>query len=190
MTLGNKESYEDWLSHLRDMVSRGLKTPLTVTGGGAPGLISAVEAGWPEAERIRCFLHKMRNVLDKVPEDVRPLLKPWLEAVRDAADYESGKQLALSVIEKFSPSYPSAMKSLSEDLQASLAHLKLPSAPKERPHHQSRGAQLLGGAQADQGHPTLPGRERMSEAGLFGALAGVRAVAEGALYGYRAQALR
>ena len=35
MTLGNKESYEDWLSHFRDMVSWGLKPPLTVTGDGA-----------------------------------------------------------------------------------------------------------------------------------------------------------
>jgi transposase-like protein len=43
MTLGNKESYEDWLSHYRDMVSRGLKPPLTVTIDGAPGLTKAAE---------------------------------------------------------------------------------------------------------------------------------------------------
>ncbi|MBC7246398.1 MAG: transposase [Actinobacteria bacterium] len=44
MTLGGKESYEDWLSHFRDMVSRGLKPPLTVTTDGAPGLTKAAEA--------------------------------------------------------------------------------------------------------------------------------------------------
>jgi transposase-like protein len=127
MTLGNKESYEDWLSHYRDMVSRGLKMPLTVTTDGAPGLMAAVEAMWPEAERIRCWVHKMRNVLDKLPEEARAVIKPWLEAIRDAPDYESGKQLALSVVDKFSRDYPSAMKCLQDDLEASLAHLKLPS---------------------------------------------------------------
>lgn len=39
LSLGNKESHEGWLDHLRDLVRRGLKVPLTVTTDGAPGLI-------------------------------------------------------------------------------------------------------------------------------------------------------
>jgi len=109
MGLGNKESYEDWLEHFRDVTRRGLKIPLTVTTDGAPGLIKAVEAMWPEAERIRCWVHKMRNVLDKVPEEARAVLKPYLEAVRDAPDYETGKAMARVVIERFRDEYPSAM---------------------------------------------------------------------------------
>ncbi|MCL6581909.1 MAG: IS256 family transposase [Firmicutes bacterium] len=126
MSLGNRESYDDWLEHFRDLVRRGLGVPLTVTTDGAPGLIKAVEAIWPEAERIRCWAHKMRNVLDKVPEEVRPILKPYLEAVRDAPDYETGRRVAGEVVSRFGGSYPSAMRSFTEDLQASLAHLKLP----------------------------------------------------------------
>ena len=52
LALGNKESYEDWLSFLRDMVKRGLRTPTTVTTDGAPGLIKAVEAVFPKSLRI------------------------------------------------------------------------------------------------------------------------------------------
>jgi transposase-like protein len=52
--LGNRERCEDWLEHFRDLVHRGLKTPLTVTTDGAPGLVKAVEARWPETERSRC----------------------------------------------------------------------------------------------------------------------------------------
>ena len=37
---------------------RGLGIPLTVTTDGAPGLIKAVEAIWPEAERIRCWAYR------------------------------------------------------------------------------------------------------------------------------------
>lgn len=44
MALGEGESYEDWLSRHRDMVSRGLKPPLTITGDGAPYLTKAAES--------------------------------------------------------------------------------------------------------------------------------------------------
>lgn len=126
MELGSKESYEDWLEHFRGLVRRGLPTPLTVTTDGAPGLIQAVEAIWPEADRIRCWVHKMGNVLDKVPEEVRAVLKAHLQAVRDAPDRELGEQLAEEVIRRFEPEYPSAMKSFRDDLEASLNHLHLP----------------------------------------------------------------
>ena len=42
LTLGNKESYENWRDLLRDMVKRGLKVPAVVTSDGAPGLIRAI----------------------------------------------------------------------------------------------------------------------------------------------------
>ena len=126
MSLGSKESERDWLEHFRSLVRRGLRPPLTVTTDGAPGLIKAVETMWPEAERIRCWVHKMRNILDKVPEEVRPELKAHLVAIRDAADYKQGERLAEEVMEKYSKTYPSAMQCLRDDLAASLAHLKLP----------------------------------------------------------------
>lgn len=131
LSLGSKESYESWLDHLRDLVRRGLGVPLTVTTDGAPGLIKAVEAIWPEAERIRCWVHKMRNVLDKVPDEVKALLKPYIEAVRDAPDYESGRRLAGEVVARFGRDYPSAMRSFEDDLEASLAHLKLPAVHRK-----------------------------------------------------------
>ena len=53
LSLGSKESSDAWLEHLRSVVSRNLPVPLTVTTDGAPGLIRAVEAMWPESERVR-----------------------------------------------------------------------------------------------------------------------------------------
>ncbi|MBT9258570.1 MAG: transposase [Clostridiales bacterium] len=126
MSLGNKESERDWLEHFRSLVRRGLPTPLTVTTDGAPGLIKAVDAMWPEAERIRCWVHKMQNILDKVPGAVRPGLKAHRVAIRDAADHAQRQRLAEEVMAKYERSYPSAMEGLREDLAAGLAHLKLP----------------------------------------------------------------
>lgn len=126
MTLGNKESHSAWLEMLRDMVSRGLKTPLTVTTDGASGLIRAVEEVFPLSLRIRCWAHKMRNVLDKVPDDARPEVKAFLQTVREAPTHEAGEQAAAEVLERFKDRFPSAMRSFSDDLQASLAHLRVP----------------------------------------------------------------
>lgn len=43
MELGDKEDYEFCEGFLRDMVRRGLKTPLSITSDGNPGLIKAIE---------------------------------------------------------------------------------------------------------------------------------------------------
>ena len=59
-------------------------------------------------------------------------LKPYLEAIRDAPDHPTGQRHAQWVLAEFAGSYPSAMRSLADDLPASLAHLKLP--PVHRRH--------------------------------------------------------
>ena len=132
MSLGNKESHEGWLEHFRSLVSRGMPTPLTVTSDGAPGCIKAVEGMWPEAERIRCWFHKMKNVLDKVPDDMREQVKRLLFDVRDAPDHATGEQRAASFVEQYRGKLPSAVASFENDLAASLNYLKLPTL-----HHKS-----------------------------------------------------
>jgi len=132
MGLGNRESQDGWLDHFRSLVSRGLPTPLTVTSDGAPGLIKAVEAMWPEAERIRCWFHKMSNVLDKVPDAMREEVKRLLLDVRDAPDHATGEARAAAFVEQYRAKLPSAVARFEEDLAASLNHLKLPPL-----HHKS-----------------------------------------------------
>jgi len=65
---------------LTSVLAKERREPLTVTYVRV-GTVKAVEAMWPEAERIRCWVHKMRNMLDKVPEEARAILTPYLEAV-------------------------------------------------------------------------------------------------------------
>jgi len=66
--LGQRESHEDWLDLGRDLTRRGLCTPWFVVSDGAPGLIKAIEELWSEAERGRCAVHKLRNVVAKLPK--------------------------------------------------------------------------------------------------------------------------
>jgi transposase-like protein len=127
LSLGSKESADSWLEHLRSLVSRNLPLPLTITTDGAPGLIKATEAMWPESERIRCWFHKMKNVLEKVPADLHETIKRLMREVRDAPDHETGTRRAGELIEQYKKELPSAMACLEDDLEATLAHLKLPS---------------------------------------------------------------
>lgn len=58
----------------------------------------------------------------------RPLLKLYLEAIRDAPYLERGCGLVAEVVARFEGEYPSAMRRLQEDLEGSLAPLRLPAA--------------------------------------------------------------
>lgn len=124
--LGNKESYADWLEFLRDMVKRGLNVPISITSDGAPGLIRAIDECFPNSLRIRCWVHKMENLSSKVPRDEWPDIKAEVVQIRDAASYQYGSEIAGKMINGYRNIYPSFASCLSDDLQASLNHLKLP----------------------------------------------------------------
>jgi transposase-like protein len=126
LAVGNKESEGCWTEFFRDMIRRGLRKPTSVTSDGAPGLIQAIEQVFSKSLRIRCWFHKLSNIRQKIPEEAAQEFMAHVRAVRDAPTHEAGEAAAASVIEQFSNTYPAAVRCLSEDLDASLNHLKLP----------------------------------------------------------------
>jgi putative transposase len=126
LAVGNKESEACWKEFLRDMIGRGLRTPTSVTSDGAPGLLNAIEGVFDKSLRIRCWYHKMGNLRSKLPEEGAEEFLAHARAVRDAATHEAGEAAAACLIERYGELYPAAVKSFAEDLEASVAHLKLP----------------------------------------------------------------
>jgi transposase-like protein len=124
--LGNKESLESWQDFLYSMVRRGLRVPTTITTDGAPGLISAVESVFPLSLRIRCWFHRMKNLAAKVPEEAWTEVKAELMAIRSAAGYEQGRQMAATFIQEYKSEYPSLVKAFEDDLESLLNILKVP----------------------------------------------------------------
>ena len=94
MRLGARESKEDWVELGRDLISRGLAAPRLVVADGAPGLISAVEEIWPRADRQHCAVHRLRNLIAKLPkaEHDRIRFNYW-SALTDATSVKDGKLL-------------------------------------------------------------------------------------------------
>lgn len=126
MALGNKESEEDWLAMVRNMVERGLQAPLTITADGAKGLTNVIDQVWPKSLRVRCWVHKVRNIRAKLPSEVANEVLAEVYAIRDAGTYEQGRELAAALIDKYQSVFPSMVACLQDDLAASLNHLKLP----------------------------------------------------------------
>lgn len=67
LATGPRESRDAWLGALHELVERGLGEPLLVLFDGNPGLRKAVREVFPNARRQRCQVHKMRNLLAKLP---------------------------------------------------------------------------------------------------------------------------
>jgi putative transposase len=61
LAVGNKESTACWTEFFRNLLSRGMRLPTTITSDGAPGLISAIQACFPASIRIRCWQHRSRE---------------------------------------------------------------------------------------------------------------------------------
>ena len=126
LTVGAKESEACWTAFLRDMVSRGLRPPTSVTSDGAPGLINAIGQVFGASLRIRCWFHRMANIRAKLPPEATDEFLAHARAVRDAPTHEAGQAMAAALIERFGAAYPSAVACFTDDLEASLAHLRMP----------------------------------------------------------------
>jgi putative transposase len=125
--LGQRERHEDWLDLGRDLTRRGLRAPWLVISDGAPGLIKAIQELWPDAERQRCTVHRLRNLLAKLPN--RPVLHERIKAaywaaLDDVVEPEDAEQRLRQLVSSLEPDYPSAAACLAEDLPALCVHLK------------------------------------------------------------------
>lgn len=126
LALGSRESYTDWLSMLQDMINRGLKAPVLVIRDGRPGLKKAIAEMWPKVFQQHCQVHKMRNILSKLPKNAITQIKRLVHQVFHAKSYEKGMKLGQELVERFEHLYPSAMECLKKDLSECLAYLQFP----------------------------------------------------------------
>jgi transposase-like protein len=132
--LGMREAKEDWLELGRDLTTRGLAAPRLVVADGAPGLISAVEEIWPRADRQHCAVHRLRNLIAKLPksEHNRVRFNYW-SALTDATSVKDDKlRLNVLISELEHSGYESAARCLSDDLDALVVHLRYPLRHRER----------------------------------------------------------
>jgi putative transposase len=132
--LGMRESHEDWLALGRDLIARGLAAPLLIVADGAPGLIKAVEQCWPASDRQHCAVHRVRNLLAKLPERERERVRrAYWQALDDATGERDGKQRLQVLVDQLDKAgYTAAAKCLADDLDALVVHLRYPTRHRRR----------------------------------------------------------
>jgi putative transposase len=126
LSTANSESYESCLEVLRDLVKRGLQTPVTITTDGAAGLTKAIDAIWPKTLRIRCWFHKMQNLQQKVPPQAWPEFKALVMDMRDAPTVTAAEHRRQAIVTRYQRDFPEACRCLLDDGEASLNHLYVP----------------------------------------------------------------
>lgn len=144
LDLGPRESYDAWLSFLQDMTARGLTDPLLVIFDGAPGLKKAVKRMWPRAFRQRCQVHKMRNILAKLPRLMQGQMKRLVQQVFLAPSYAVALKRGRALVARFRDRYPAAMECLEHDLEECVTYLRFPAAHHRRIRTTNRLERLTG----------------------------------------------
>jgi putative transposase len=108
---------------LGDLMTRGLDftQPRLYVLDGGKALHAAVKNYAGEAAPIqRCQVHKRRNVLDHLPDELKPSVAKKLNAAYALEDYAAAKQALNRLHRELMDSNPSAARSLGEGLEETL----------------------------------------------------------------------
>ena len=112
---GYRESAESWRTVLRDLKRRGMRAPVLAVGDGALGFWAAVREVWPETAEQRCWVHRIANVLDKLPQSLQPRAKQALHAMLYAETRGACEREIHRFTAEYRVKYPKAVAALTTD---------------------------------------------------------------------------
>lgn len=113
---------------LADLRDRGLRTdrPTLVVIDGSKALAKAVRSVFGERAIIqRCQAHKTRNVVDQLPDEMKPSVR---QALRDAyaeGNADRARTMLTNLVRRLRDDHPGAASSLEEGLDETLAVKRL-----------------------------------------------------------------
>jgi transposase-like protein len=107
---------------------RGMVDPLLVVADGADGLWAALSKTCPDAAQQRCWVHKMRNVLDKVPHKHKPMTRDALREAMYAPTARATRQLLANLARSLEREYPKAAACVRDDVDRMVTYQRFPQA--------------------------------------------------------------
>jgi putative transposase len=125
---GSTENATVCQSLLADLQSRGLRTDrsLLVILDGSKALHKAVTQMFGSAALIqRCQVHKLRNILEHLPEGQRPWVRAIVTRAYKQVEVAPARRLLHDLARRLEDRYPSAAASVREGLDDTLAVLTL-----------------------------------------------------------------
>ena len=124
---GYRESEQSWKELLLDCKARGLEVePSLAIGDGALGFWKAMRQVWDTTVEQRCWVHKMANILDKLPKGGQPKAKAALHEIYGAATKAGAEKAFDLFVKTYQAKYPRATECLGKDKGALLAFYDFP----------------------------------------------------------------
>jgi len=123
---GYRESKESGSSVLRDLQKRGMQAPLLAIGDGALGFWAAIRDVWPQTKEQNCWVHKIANVLDKLPKRLQPKAKKALHEIMNAPTRKAAEESINDFRDAFGAKYPKAVMSLTRNRERLLTFFDFP----------------------------------------------------------------
>jgi putative transposase len=122
------ESQAAWEGLLQDLYRRGLegKNLQMILTDGCAGLAAAMATVYPRVLHQRCWVHKMRNILEKVRKRDYAEVKAAAQAIY-RADHVRGAQAAFRRFQqRWRELYPAMVRGLEKDLPELLSFFHFP----------------------------------------------------------------
>lgn len=126
MEEGYRESKESWQDVLRDLKNRGTKWIGMFIADGALGLWKAQRDVFPQSKSQRCWIHKMRNILDKVSNRHEDEVRELLREMYHSSSAEHTKKLINVFRQRYFKLYPKAVHCLEESAGMLLTYFQFP----------------------------------------------------------------
>jgi putative transposase len=118
---GVRESTQSWREVLWGLKARGMNTPKLAVGDGAMGFWSALDEVYADTRQQRCWVHKMNNVLNRVPQSVQPKMKQSLYDIWQADTKQNAERACVQFATLYEAKYPKAVECLDRDRDELLA---------------------------------------------------------------------
>jgi transposase-like protein len=127
-TRAKSESQAGWAGLLNDLFQRGLrgKNLQMVITDGCVGLARALETVYPRARHQRCWVHKMRNILEKVRRRDERQIKAQAQKIYLAENVAAARRAFERFRFHWRPSYPAMVRQLERDLPELLHFFAFP----------------------------------------------------------------
>lgn len=123
---GYRESAESWGALLRDLKRRGMRAPALGIGDGALGFWAAVREVWPETRAQRDWVHRIGNVLDKLPKRLQPKAKAALKEIMNAPNRDAAEEEIERFRDAYGAKYPKAVEALTRNQDELLTFYDFP----------------------------------------------------------------
>ena len=103
-----------------------MRAPVVAIGDGALGFWAAVRDVWPKTREQRDWVHKLGNILDKLPRRLQQRVKAALHEIMYAETREQAREAITRFAAEYGAKYSKAVTALEKDADALLTFLDFP----------------------------------------------------------------